>query len=261
MKPIDVTGNGILVTGAAAGIGLAIAAALARNGARVMLADIDGDAAADQARMLRDEGHDAGAVKLDITDAPALRSAMETVRRRFGRLDSVFANAGISGGPGPAAAEAGRLVNVDLAALDRVLHVNLVGTLATVQAAVATMLPQRRGRIVVTASATGLRAEPMVSYAYSLSKAAVVQLVRQAAAELAEHGILISAIAPGPVRTNIGGGAMLKNPRVAERLAAPIPLKRIAEADEMVGAALLLASPAASYMTGNVITIDGGWMA
>ena len=216
-----------------------------------MLADINGDAAVDQARALCAEGHDAEGMTLDITDTPALQTAMETVQQRFGRLDSVFANAGISGGPGPAAGEAGRLVNVDLAAFERVLRVNLTCTFATVQAAVAAMASQRGGRIVVTASATGLRAEPMVSYAYSLSKAAIVQLVRQAAAELAEHRILISAIAPGPVRTNIGGGAMLRNPVIAERLAAPIPLKRIAEVDEIVGAALLLASPAASYMTGT----------
>ena len=130
--------------------------------------------------------------------------------------------------------------------------------MVTVQAAaIAYEKAEATGRIVVTSSIAGLGAEDMVGYAYVATKAAVANLVRQAGRELAPFNISVNAIAPGPFRTNIGGGR-IDDPEVEAAFKALVPAGRIAETDEMKGLILLLASPAASYLTGTVIPIDGG---
>jgi NAD(P)-dependent dehydrogenase (short-subunit alcohol dehydrogenase family) len=113
---------------------------------------------------------------------------------------------------------------------------------------------------VVTASNAGLKVEPLVGYSYAATKAAVAQIVRQAALELGPHGINVNAIAPGPFRTRIGGGK-LPDAKVEKLWADLIPLGRMAETDELKGLALLLGSPAASFITGAVVLIDGGAVA
>jgi NAD(P)-dependent dehydrogenase (short-subunit alcohol dehydrogenase family) len=125
------------------------------------------------------------------------------------------------------------------------------------QAAARHMIPKKYGRIVVVASIAGLMAEPNVGYPYAATKAAVVNLVRQSAVELARHNVLVNGIAPGPFRTNISGGR-INDPEVARYFEAMVPMARIAEPDEIKGLALLLASPASSYLTGITIPIDGG---
>jgi len=137
----------------------------------------------------------------------------------------------------------------------RVLAVNLDGVLHTMRAAAAVMKPQRSGRIVVTASTAGLRADPMVCYGYAASKAAVINVAKQAALELAPHGVHVNVIAPGPIKTRIGGGVTSESEKA---WAALVPLGRMGETEELKGLALLLASRASSFMTGAVITIDGG---
>jgi NAD(P)-dependent dehydrogenase (short-subunit alcohol dehydrogenase family) len=141
-----------------------------------------------------------------------------------------------------------------------VLGVNLHGVLFTMKHAAAVMKPQGSGRIVVTSSIAGLRPEPVVCYGYAASKAAVVNLVRQAALELAPHGVLVNAICPGPFKgTRIGAGATLDpDPELERAWAEMIPLGRMAALDELKGLALLLASPASSYITGAAHVIDGG---
>ena len=147
--------------------------------------------------------------------------------------------------------------NVELDNWHRVLDINLSGVMLTMRAAARVMKPLKRGRIIVTASIAGLRAEALSGYAYVASKAAVINLVRQAAVELAPHGVLVNAIAPGPFATEINGGR-LKLPESAERMRTYIPLGRVAAPDEIKGVALLLASSASSYITGAVIPVDGG---
>jgi NAD(P)-dependent dehydrogenase (short-subunit alcohol dehydrogenase family) len=138
-----------------------------------------------------------------------------------------------------------------------VVAINLTGAFTTMQAAARHMIPRKSGRIIVVASIAGLMAEPNVGYAYAATKAAVVNLVRQAAVELAQHNVLVTGIAPGPFRTNISGGR-INDPNVARHFEEMVPLGRIAEPDEIKGLALLLASPASRYMTGITIPIDGG---
>lgn len=253
----DVRGRAALVTGAASGLGLAIAEVLAAGGARVAMLDADAQRLRDAAASLESAGGTVRAVTVDVTDSGRLREAIDEFAQACGRLDVVFANAGISAGPGFALRPEGELQSVNLDAWRRVLDINLTSVLVTLQAAARHMKAARSGRIVVTASIAGLRAEATVGYAYAAAKAAVANLVRQAALELAPHNVLVNAIAPGPFLTHIAGG-QLHRPEVRERFEHLVPLGRVAAPQEIQGLALLLASQASSFITGAVIPIDGG---
>jgi NAD(P)-dependent dehydrogenase (short-subunit alcohol dehydrogenase family) len=245
----DVSGARVVVTGAASGLGLAMAEVMAEGGARVTLADLDAEGLASAAERL-----DARSFQLDVSDPEAVRRLFDEVVAEQGGVDVAFANAGISLEPG-VVDERGGLENVDPGAWDKVLGVNLNGVLFTMREAAKHMKKQGSGKIVVTASTAGFGTDPMVGYSYSATKAAVIMLVRQAALELAKHGVHVNAIAPGPFRTNIGGDAAPIPPEAWEEIVA---IGRMAEPDELKGVALLLASPASSFMTGAVIPVDGG---
>jgi NAD(P)-dependent dehydrogenase (short-subunit alcohol dehydrogenase family) len=247
----DVRGARVVVTGAASGLGLAMAEVMAEGGARVTLADVDGDGLDRVAGRLDGEPR---TVLLDVSDAEAVERMFDELVEQQGGVDVAFANAGISLEPG-VLDPAGGLENLDLEAWERVLGVNLGGVLFTMRAAARRMKAQGSGRIVVTASTAGFGTDPMVGYSYSATKAAVIILVRQAALELARHGVHVNAIAPGPFKTNIGAGAP---PIPQEAWAEIVALGRMAEPDELKGVALLLASPASSFITGAVVPVDGG---
>jgi NAD(P)-dependent dehydrogenase (short-subunit alcohol dehydrogenase family) len=256
-KLFDVTGKVALVTGAASGLGLAMAEVMADNGAQVTLADMNGDALATQVRRLKERGLAVEGKVLDVTDTPALVAVIDGTAAAHGRLDAVFANAGISAGPG-FKTEKGNMAAVARETWDRVLQINLTSVFETIRAAARHMKAQKSGRIIVTSSIAGLRAEEPCGYAYVATKAAVANLVRQAALELAPYNVMINGIAPGPFRTNIANGSFFKNPDAEPMWAARVPLGRVAEPEEMKGLILLLASPASSFITGTVIPIDGG---
>ena len=252
----DVSGHVAFVTGAASGLGLAMAEVMADNGAHVVMADINPDTLEHHAERLSDAGRSVEGVVLDVADLNALRAAIDNAAESRGRLDAVFANAGISAGPGYLT-ETGRIDAVDPAKWDEVVQVNLTSVFATVQAAARHMKRRKSGRIVVTSSIAGLKSEHLVGYAYAVTKAAVINLVRQAAMELAPHNITVNAIAPGPFFTNIADGR-LNDPESAKSFAELVPMGRIADTTELQGLALLLASPAGSFITGTAIPIDGG---
>ncbi len=252
----DVAGRIAYVTGAAGGLGLAMAEVMAVNGASVTMTDIDADALEAAAARLRDSGCDVETDVVDVADLDGLSKTIDAAAERHGRLDIMFANAGISAGPG-FTTEVGQINAVSRADWDRVLQINLTSVFVSIQTAAAHMKARRDGRIIVTSSIAGLGAEPVVGYAYIATKAAVANLVRQAALELAAYNVMVNAIAPGPFRTNIGGGR-LNDPDVEKQFEELVPLGRIASTDEIKGLALLLASPASSFLTGAVIPIDGG---
>lgn len=253
----DLSGQVGFVTGAASGLGLAYSEVLAAYGARVAMTDIDAGGLEAAASRLRAGGAAIDTAVVDVADTPRLRQAIDDTAARHGRLDIVFANAGISAGPG-FAFPGGEIENVKPEMWERVLQVNLTSVFLTIQFAAAHMKARKSGRIIVTSSVGGMRAEPLVGYAYVATKAAVANLVRQAAMELAPHNVLVNAIAPGSFLTNIAGGRLHREPAVAAKFAAMVPLGRLAQPDEIKGLALLLASPAGSFITGAVIPIDGG---
>jgi NAD(P)-dependent dehydrogenase (short-subunit alcohol dehydrogenase family) len=254
----DIRGFIALVTGAASGLGLAYAEVMAENGAMVVMIDLDEAALAQHAARLASAGCAVEPVAFDVADTDALRAAIDAAAHRYGRLDVLFANAGISSGPGTLTTQEGAIDRFDPALFRRAIDVNLTATLMAMRFAVPHMKSRASGSIIATASIAGIRSEPMVGYGYIASKAAVINMVRQAAVELAPWNIRVNAIAPGPFVTNIGGGRLHREPEVVKLFADVVPLGRLAEPDEIKGLALLLASPAGSYLTGTVIPIDGG---
>jgi len=246
-----VDGLRTVVTGAASGLGRAMAEVMAAGGARVTLADLDAERLDEVTGAL--EG-DVRAVELDVSDEDAVRAVFDEVAAEQGGVDVVFANAGISLEAGVLDA-AGGLEAIDRGKWDTVLGVNLNGVMFTMREAARHMKRQGGGRIVITASTAGFGTDPLVGYSYSATKAAVIVMVRQAALELAPHGVHVNAIAPGPFRTRIGGDAAPIPPEAWNDIVA---LGRMAEPDELKGVALLLASPASSFMTGAIVPVDGG---
>jgi NAD(P)-dependent dehydrogenase (short-subunit alcohol dehydrogenase family) len=246
-----VDGLRTVVTGAASGLGRAMAEVMAAGGARVTLADLDAE------RLAAVSGALDGAVRgveLDVSDEDAVRALFDDVAAEQGGVDVVFANAGISLEAG-VLDDAGGLEAIDRGKWDTVLGVNLNGVMFTMREAARHMKRQGSGRIVITASTAGFGTDPLVGYSYSATKAAVIVMVRQAALELAPHGVHVNAIAPGPFRTRIGGDAAPIPPEAWNDIVA---LGRMAEPDELKGVALLLASPASSFMTGAIVPVDGG---
>lgn len=251
----DLSGQTAIVTGAASGLGLAIAEVLVANGAHVALFDQDEAGLSRAAEALAGQAGSIETRVVDVTRLDALRAVIDEVAGARG-LDIMIANAGISGGPNSRTTE-GAIDAVADDLWERVHRINMTATFASVQAAARHMKPRRRGRIVVIASIAGMRGDPMTGYAYASSKGAVVNMVRQASWELAPHNVLVNAIAPGPFRTNIAGG-QIRKAQVEKAFADTVPLGRIAEVEEIKGLALLLSSPSSSFMTGAVVPIDGG---
>jgi NAD(P)-dependent dehydrogenase (short-subunit alcohol dehydrogenase family) len=258
----DVKGRIVAVTGGASGIGFACAEVMADNGAIVDLIDVDPKALDEAVAKLRNAGAQVMGEVADVTKPETLRAAFERIVARHGRLDVVFANAGISGGPGFLTGTGERnpqamFEHLSLEVWERVLATNTTSIFLTMQLVIPQMKKQGGGRIIVTSSNSASKTETLVSAIYTTSKGAVGHLVRQAALELAKYNILVNAIAPGPVITNIAGGR-LQSPEARRPFEEAAPLKRICTPRDIQGAALFLASPAADLMTGAQILIDGG---
>ncbi len=271
LDKFDIKGRSALVTGAASGIGLAYAEAMAEAGAAVTLTDIDADGAAREAARLRAEGHEVRADRLDVSSWDDVAAAFDDHDRAYGGLDICFANAGIDTGAGfwnPAGHrnEDGQVDTYDHHRWDRSIQVNLNGVFYTVSNAVRIMKKGGRangrsgGSIITTASNAGLVTEPIVGLPYMPAKAGVLHMVRALGLELAEFKIRINAIAPGPFVTNIGGGWLKKDPVARAAWDAIVPLGSVAETEQLKPLALLLASDASDYMTGSHVVIDGGMM-
>jgi NAD(P)-dependent dehydrogenase (short-subunit alcohol dehydrogenase family) len=267
----DIKGRSALVTGAASGIGLAYAEAMAEAGAMITLTDIDGEGAEREAARLKEAGHEVRSDRLDVSDFDAVIAAFDAHAKAYGGLDIAFANAGIDTGAGfwnPAGHRNpdGQVDTYDPKRWDKSISVNLSGVFYTVSNAVRVMKQPGRangrsgGSIICTASNAGLVTEPIVGLPYMPAKAGVLHMVRALGLELAEFRIRINAIAPGPFVTNIGGGWLKKDPVARKAWDAIVPLGSVAETDQLKPLALLLASDASDYMTGSHVVIDGGMM-
>ena len=254
----------VVVTGGASGLGLAFVEAMCEGGARVTIMDLNSNALSHEVDRLTDEGYAVTGRILNVTDREDLDLAFAEVVAREGRLDTVFANAGIDPGPGFAALDAdgnrsekNQIEQYTDERWDRVTNVNLDGVFYSLRAAARHMRPQKSGSIIVTTSISALRPAPGLASAYAATKAAAAQLVRHLALELAADGVRVNAIAPGPFATNIADGAMQDSKKRAA-FASIVPMGRVADTEEIKGLALFLASDASSFITGQQIVIDGG---
>jgi NAD(P)-dependent dehydrogenase (short-subunit alcohol dehydrogenase family) len=243
-------GKAVLVTGAASGIGLAAARAFAGEGGRVLLADRDVEGLAAALVILRADGGEAVSVAVDITDFAACEAMVAQCVAAFGGLDIAFNNAGIPSALG------GAFEDFALADWRRLMATNLDGVFHCMKAEVPALRARGGGAIVNTASVASLVAAPGMA-AYVASKHGVAGLTKAAALDLIGAGIRVNALCPGIVDTPMLAAATA-DPAIRAGLEAQAAIGRMASAEEIAQAALFLASDAASYMVGALLTVDGG---
>lgn len=244
-------GRRALITGAGRGLGAAIAAGLAAHGARVTLVDLDAGNAGQTAAALREQGFAAEGFGLDVSDRAAVGAFAAEDAARHGGLDILVNNAGVAGraafGTGDAPA-----------VWDRIIAVNLEGAF-NVSHAFVPALKAARGNVVHLCSVAGFVAGASTA-GYVVSKGAIRSLTQVMARDLAADGIRVNAVAPGIMMSEMAT-AQLARPGGVDWFLNRVPMKRIGEADEIVGPVAFLASPMASYITGVVLPVDGGFLA
>jgi NAD(P)-dependent dehydrogenase (short-subunit alcohol dehydrogenase family) len=242
---------GALVTGGARGIGRAIVERLAQRGDTVFLTDVEHDQAAQAAREFVDRGLDVRAMSLDVTDTEAID---EVVHRADAEvpLATVVNNAGV-GWITP-------LIDVAPEQFDGLMAVNFRGTFFVLQAAARVMIPRRSGSIVNMASTSAFTASTQPMVPYDASKGAVRMLTTAAARELAPFGLRVNAIAPGTVSTELTRSLVADVEELEAQAQTHIPLGRLGSPADIAKAVDFLSSPDASYVTGHVLVVDGGWL-
>ncbi|MBU60380.1 MAG: short chain dehydrogenase [Alcanivorax sp.] len=251
-------GKAIVMTGAGAGIGRVTAERLAAEGARLMLGDIDIDAAESTARAIRAAGGEARAQRVDVTRDDQVAALVEATLDAYGGLDGAFNNAGIE-------EENHKVAEVDEALFDRVMAINVKGVWLCMKHQTAAMAAHGGGSIVNTASVAGLVGAPRKA-AYAGSKHAVVGMTKSVAAEYARQGIRVNTVCPGIIRTAMMERAIEQAARAGyaseekqrQFHAAMHPMGRVGEAGEVAEAALWLLSDASSFVTGHQLAVDGG---
>ncbi len=237
----------VIVTGGSKGIGRGIARVFAAAGANVLITARDADGLASAADDLADLAGSVSTLAVDVTDPVDCAAMVRTAVERYGGLDVLCANAGIF--------PSRRLEDLTASDLDKVLGINLKGTIFSVQAAVEALTASGRGRIVLTSSITG----PMTGYPgwshYGASKAAQLGFMRTAAMELAKRKITVNAVLPGNIKTE---GLDGMGQQYLDGMAASVPLGRLGEVADIGNAALFFASDEAAYITGQSLVVDGG---
>ncbi len=249
-NPLDFSGKVALVTGAAAGMGLATARAFAEAGAAVVLADFKENAVNAAARELVADGHKTLALGCDVSDDAQVRALVERTVAEFGRLDAAFNNAGVMAKIAPTAES----TREDW---DRVIGINLRGVWSCMRHELRQMERQGSGAIVNNASVGALTGNPGIG-SYIASKHGVIGLTRTAALEYIKTGIRVNAVNPGLIETQIGHDVFQGDEKVYEQTASSVPIGRAGKPEEIASVVLWLCSQGASYIVGQGVTVDGG---
>ena len=239
-----------LVTGGGSGIGRATALAFAREGAKVAVADLQVDNGNETVRFIEENGGQALYIKCDVSKATEVEAMIRQCADRFGRLDCAFNNAGILG-------EMATTADCTEDNFDRIINTNLKGVWLCMKYEIPQMVIQGGGSIVNTASNAAVRGVPELP-AYSASKGGVLQLTRTAAVETAVSGVRVNAINPGLISTPMVHQQQESNPETVEGFIKEHPMGRMGEPEEIAEAVVWLCSDAASFVTGHIMSVDGG---
>ena len=240
-----------IVTGAGQGIGRAVALTLAREGATVVVNDIDLEKAEKVAEEIKSQGGQALPVQADVSVGDEVNNLVEKTLDSYKRVDILVNNAGV--------AKMTRLLELTEAEWDRTMNINIKGQFLCSKAVIAHMIKQKRGKIVNIASLAAHIGAPGLA-AYGASKGGVVQLTKALAVELGKYNIMVNAVSPGLTLTDLIKSAVKDRPDFIEGIDR-IPLRRAAEPEDIANAVLFLASSESDYITGQVIIVDGGLMA
>lgn len=254
-KPFNLDGKVALVTGAASGLGVSFAEAMAEAGADVVCADINAEGLQKTVKKIEKMGKKGLAVICDVSREEDVRRMMKVTVDTFSRLDILFNNAGI------AEEVPKRLHEYKTEEWNRILSVDLQGVFYCAREALKIMLKQKGGKIINIASIWGLAGSSSIMPipAYNAAKGAVVNLTRELGLEYAASGINVNAICPGFYRTNLGGGS--NDPNFVKAVKEFVPMGKMAEPEDLKGTAIYLASEASNYMCGQTIVTDGGILA
>jgi NAD(P)-dependent dehydrogenase (short-subunit alcohol dehydrogenase family) len=251
MSLFDLTGKAAIITGSSRGIGRAIAEAMAGQGANVVISSRKLEACAEVADAINarhGEGR-AIAVAANISAKGELQNLVNQTGRAFGKIDILVCNAASNPYYGP-------MAGISDDQFRKILDNNILSNHWLIQMVAPEMIERKEGSIIIVSSIGGLKASPVIG-AYNISKAADFQLARNLAAEFGPHQVRVNCIAPGLIRTDFAR-ALWENPSTLKLVESMTPLKRIGEPDEIAGAAVYLASPASTYVTGQAIVVDGG---
>jgi NAD(P)-dependent dehydrogenase (short-subunit alcohol dehydrogenase family) len=247
-------GKAALVTGASSGIGRAAAIAFAREGARVLVADVTEEGGHETVKLIKDAGGEAAFTRCDVSRAADADALVATAVKHFGRLDCAYNNAGISG-------KIARTADETEEGFDRIIAVNLRGVWLCMKYEIIQMMKQETGGAIVnTASAAGLVGSHGMP-AYGASKHGVVGLTKTAALEYARHNIRVNAVCPGVIDTPMVGGMVSLNPRIKDILLSTEPIARMGKPSEIAEAVTWLLSDYASFVTGCAMPVDGAMTA
>lgn len=245
----DLTGKVAIVTGSSKGIGRAIAEALARAGAKVVISSRKIESSEEVAKGLRDEGREAIAIPCHIGKREEVEALVAKTREHFGPIDILVSNAAVNPYYGP-------MTGLSDEAFDKVMQSNVRSTVWLANLVQPEMAARKDGVIIIVSSIGGLKGTDTLGI-YAISKAADMQLARNLAVEWGPHNIRVNTLAPGLVRTDFAR-ALWENPKLLEMTEKRTPLRRIGDPEDIAGAAVFLASRAGRWITGQTIVIDGG---
>jgi len=250
MNQFDLSGKVAIVTGSSRGIGRAIAEALADHGAKVVISSRKAEACQEVADAIN-ANHPGAAIVVpaSISSKDALQELVDETRRQLGRIDVLVCNAASNPYYGP-------MAGISDEQFRKILDNNVIANHWLIQMVAPEMLERGEGSIIIVSSIGGLKASPVIG-AYNISKAADFQLARNLAAEFGPRQVRVNCIAPGLIRTDFAK-ALWENPQTLSAVTMHTPLKRIGEPHEIAGAAVFLASPASTFVTGQAIIVDGG---